>query len=96
MWAGFRHYVGKATTVLAQMTATNLEPVITLPSGGDTSYPGFLWHDSMLWMTYYSSHEGKTDIYLAKFGGLAPEPRDDSYFLEWLCQKKSMPQRLAG
>jgi len=37
-----------------------------LPSGGDTSYPGLAWHDGLLWMSYYSSHEGKTSIYLAK------------------------------
>ncbi len=43
-----------------------LQPVVTLPSGGDTSYPGLLWHDNFLWVSYYSSHEGKTSIYLAK------------------------------
>jgi hypothetical protein len=37
-----------------------------LPSGGDNSYPGLVWHDGLLWMSYYSSHEGKTSIYLAK------------------------------
>jgi hypothetical protein len=37
-----------------------------LPSGGDTSYPGLAWHDGLLWMSYYSSHEGKTSVYLAK------------------------------
>ncbi len=66
MWAGYRNYVGKATTELAYMTASHLKPVLTLPSGGDTSYPGFAWHDDVLWMTYYSSHEEKTSIYLAK------------------------------
>jgi hypothetical protein len=25
-----------------------------------------LWHDDLLWMSYYASHEGKTSIYLAK------------------------------
>ena len=34
--------------------------------GGDTSYPGLLWHDGVLWVSYYSSHEGKTSIYLAR------------------------------
>jgi hypothetical protein len=43
-----------------------LTPLLTLPSGGDTSYPGFVWHEGLLWMSYYSSHEGKTSIYLAK------------------------------
>ena len=28
--------------------------------------PGLVWHDNLLWMSYYSSHEGKTSIYLAK------------------------------
>ena len=37
-----------------------------LPSGGDTSYPGLLWHDDVLWVSYYASHEGKTSIYLAR------------------------------
>ena len=37
-----------------------------LTSGGDTSYAGLVWHDEVLWISYYSSHEGKTSIYLAK------------------------------
>ena len=40
--------------------------VIPLPSGGDTSYPGLVVYDGYLWYSYYSSHEGKTAIYLAK------------------------------
>jgi hypothetical protein len=43
-----------------------IEPTLELPSGGDTSYPGLVYHDGMLWMSYYSSHEGKANIYLAK------------------------------
>ena len=39
---------------------------LALPSGGDTSYPGLVWHDGLLWVSYYASHEGKTSIYLAK------------------------------
>jgi hypothetical protein len=39
---------------------------LALPSGGDTSYAGLVWHDGRLWVSYYSSHEGKTSIYLAK------------------------------
>lgn len=35
-------------------------------SGGDTSYPGMLTYQDQLWYSYYSSHEGKTSIYLAK------------------------------
>jgi hypothetical protein len=37
-----------------------------LPSGGDCSYAGLVWHEGLLWVSYYSSHEGKTSIYLAK------------------------------
>jgi hypothetical protein len=39
---------------------------LTLPSGGDTSYPGLVWHEDRLWVSYYASHEGKTSIYLAE------------------------------
>jgi hypothetical protein len=48
------------------MTPTSYEPALQLPSGGDTSYPGMVWHEGILWMSYYSSHEGKTSIYLAR------------------------------
>jgi hypothetical protein len=43
-----------------------LREFLTLPSGGDTSYPGLVMHEGLLWVSYYSSHEGKTSIYLAK------------------------------
>ena len=42
------------------------EPAIRLPSGEDTSYAGLVWRDMKLWISYYSSHEGKTSIYLSK------------------------------
>jgi hypothetical protein len=65
--AGSRDYSqGKARFSLFRMTPTNLAPVLTLPSGGDCSYPALVWHDDLLWVSYYSSHEGKTSIYLAK------------------------------
>jgi len=59
---------GKAQTVLCQLDvqAGKLTPVLTLPSGGDNSYPGLVWHDKQLWISYYSAHEGKTSIYLAR------------------------------
>ncbi|MDC0268265.1 hypothetical protein OAK97_03060 [bacterium] len=41
-------------------------PALKLPSGGDSSYAGLVWRENMLWVSYYSSHEGKTSIYLAK------------------------------
>jgi hypothetical protein len=40
--------------------------LLLLPSSGDTSYPGLVWKNGILWMSYYSSHEGKSAIYLAK------------------------------
>ncbi|NOX67295.1 MAG: hypothetical protein GXO85_16230 [Chlorobi bacterium] len=40
--------------------------LVTLPSGGDCSYPGLVMRDSLLYVSYYSSHEEKTAIYLAK------------------------------
>jgi hypothetical protein len=43
-----------------------LDEFLKLPSGGDTSYAGLAWHDELLWVSYYSSHDGKTSIYVAK------------------------------
>jgi hypothetical protein len=43
-----------------------LEEIVSVPSGGDTSYPGLVWDDGMVWMSYYSSHEGRTSVYLAR------------------------------
>ncbi len=39
---------------------------ITLESNGDTGYPGFMIYHRRLWISYYSSHNGKTSIYLCK------------------------------
>jgi hypothetical protein len=39
---------------------------VALPSKGDCSYPGLVEHECQLWVSYYSSHEGKTAIYLAR------------------------------
>lgn len=54
------------TTLLGLDPETaKLIPLLTLPSGGDTSYPGLVWHGGKLWVSYYSSHKGKAAIYLA-------------------------------
>lgn len=55
-----------AKTVIAKMTLNELKPILILPSGGDTSYPGMVYHEGELWVSYYSSHEHKTAIYLAR------------------------------
>ena len=55
-----------AKTFVGAMTLDAVKAELILPSGGDCSYPGLVWHDGLLWVSYYSSHEGKTSIYLAK------------------------------
>ncbi|MFO0905230.1 MAG: exo-alpha-sialidase [Pirellulales bacterium] len=45
---------------------------LRLPSGGDTSYAGLVLHEGLLWVSYYSSHEGKTSIYLARVAITSP------------------------
>ena len=65
--AGSRdHSQGKVKFSLFRMTWDSLQPALTLPSSGDCSYPVLVWHDGLLWVSYYSSHEGETSIYLAK------------------------------
>ncbi|HEY3283049.1 MAG TPA: sialidase family protein [Armatimonadota bacterium] len=62
-----RLYDGGARTSLAWVDpeAGTLTEFERLPSGGDTSYPGLVWWKDRLWVSYYSSHEGKTSIYRA-------------------------------
>jgi len=79
--AGTRDYTAntpetkKTTTVIGWLAGNDYSftPFVTLPSGGDNSYPGFVWYEGVLWTSYYSSHEGKTSIYLAKIK-LPPAP----------------------
>lgn len=55
------------TAVCAVDAATGrFDELLALPSGGDTSYAGLVWHDGLLWISYYSSHEGRTAVYLAR------------------------------
>jgi hypothetical protein len=63
-----RLHNGGTRTSLSWLDVENatLTETLKLPSGGDTSYAGLVWHDGLLWISYYSSHEGKTSIYLAK------------------------------
>jgi hypothetical protein len=66
--AAVRLYDRKVRTSLAWIEPKGgaFREFLTLPSGGDTSYPGLVWHEGLLWVSYYSSHEGKTSVYLAK------------------------------
>ena len=54
------------STALCRIARTVCTPMIVLPSAGDSSYPGLVIQDNILWMSYYSTHEGQTAIYLAK------------------------------
>jgi hypothetical protein len=66
--AAGRMHQGGSHTALTYIDAKNgtMTKLAKLPSGGDTSYPGLLWYDNILYVSYYSGHEGKTSIYLAK------------------------------
>lgn len=56
----------KTSLVWVDPVAGTLTPFLDLPSGGDTSYAGLVWHENQLCMSYYSTHEGKTSIYFAR------------------------------
>lgn len=68
--AGTRKYLSGSiyqTVLLKGTPEGNFTEVMAFPSGGDTSYPGFVIVGSELWVVYYSSHESaKASIYLAK------------------------------
>lgn len=57
-----------ATTALCYIDSATgeVQTLLTLPSGGDTSYAGLVEYASELWVSYYSSHEERTAIYLAR------------------------------
>jgi len=45
----------------------DFKEVLKLPSNSDSSYPGFVFENDILYMSYYSSHETKkTSIYFAE------------------------------
>jgi hypothetical protein len=66
--AAGRLYDGRVRTSLCWLDADTgaVEEFMRLPSGGDTSYPGLVMHDGLLHVSYYSSHEARSSIYLAK------------------------------
>jgi hypothetical protein len=92
--AAVRLYDKKVRTALCWIDpkAGTLTEFLPLPSGGDTSYAGLALHQDQLWISYYSSHEGKTSIYLAKMPldrpvrdiGLRRELFVDRYLIERL------------
>jgi len=66
--AAGRMHAGGAHTALTYLDVEKgtMTKLTKLPSGGDTSYPGLVCYEDVLYVSYYSSHEGKTSIYLAK------------------------------
>ena len=68
MIAAVRLYDGVRRTSLCWLDpkAGTLTEALKLPSGGDTSYAGLVLQDGLLWVSYYSTHEKKASIYLAK------------------------------
>ena len=61
--AAVRLYDRRTRTALCWLdveTAT-LAEFLTMPSGGDTSYAGMVWHDDRLWLSYYSSDDFLTN-----------------------------------
>ena len=57
---------GRPRTVLACMSRNSYESVLELPSGGDSSYAGMVWHDETLWISITCHTKIRTSIYLAK------------------------------
>jgi hypothetical protein len=58
-----------AHTALSWLDPDNarLTEFLRLPSSGDSSYPGLVFHDDLLWVSYYSTHENsRSSIYVAK------------------------------
>ncbi len=69
--AGSRNYEQRPYTMaLWTMNPATGEfgDLLTLPSGGDTSYPGFVIDrdNNQILVSYYSGHDGRTAIYLAR------------------------------
>lgn len=63
-----RIYEPKSRTAIYLIDPVNkkLTEALKLPSGGDNGYPGMLLKDDELVISYYSSHEEQTVIYLAR------------------------------
>ncbi|GAA4314156.1 hypothetical protein [Compostibacter hankyongensis] len=54
------------TALFVTDTLGRVRKTVRLPSGGDNSYPGLVSYRGKLWVSYYSSHEKNTAIYLAR------------------------------
>ncbi|MDP6416892.1 MAG: hypothetical protein QGG54_17940, partial [Gammaproteobacteria bacterium] len=77
MWEPFDDWPHMGLAYL-DVVNNRMEKIIELPSRGhkDNSYPGFVWRDNLLYVSYYSKHEGNCRIYMAKVR-LTPIKRGD-------------------
>ena len=67
MWAAARTWRrGEPVVSICRMSEHGISPVLNLPSGGDCGYPGMVVDRGVLWVSYYSSHEGRASIYLTR------------------------------
>jgi hypothetical protein len=60
-----RHGTDVYTGLLIGDKNGDFKEIIHLPSGDDNSYPGMVVEKNRLIVSYYSTHEGKTAIYIA-------------------------------
>lgn len=51
--------------ILASISKDGLESKTVFPSTNDCGYPGMVFREDKLYLSYYSSHEGKASIYFA-------------------------------
>jgi hypothetical protein len=65
--AGGRRYEPKREMMLWWLDAASgrLAPLLALPSENDTGYPGLVFHDGLLWVSFYSGTKKNTAVYLA-------------------------------
>lgn len=59
------HYEKNHTTLYRLGRDNRLDAVTELPSHRDCAYAGMVFYDNKLWISYYSSHEGRASIYMA-------------------------------
>jgi hypothetical protein len=69
IWVAARRYRPTLATALytLDLASATLQWVAVLPSAGDCGYPGLVWHQEQLTIAWYSSHTGKSAIYLGHF-----------------------------
>lgn len=58
--------VQRTSVCALDLKPAKIRELVRLPSSGDSSYAGIVRDGSELWISYYSSHEEKTSIYLAR------------------------------